>query len=48
MKIKVKKATYEEVCSLPKLRIKKPVKQSALARAVLYFASWGELKAVNF
>ena len=48
MKIKVKKATYEEVCSLPKLRIKKPVKQSALARAVLDFASRGELKAVNF
>lgn len=48
MKIKVKNSTYEEVCALPKIKIKKPVKQSFLARAILNLASGGELKAVNF
>ena len=48
MKIKVKKSTYEEVCSLPKPKTKKPVKQSALVREILNFASNGEIKAVNF
>lgn len=48
MKIKVKKSTYEEVCSLPALKTEKPVKQSALARAILNLASGGEIKAVNF
>lgn len=48
MKIKVKTSTYEEVCALPKLEMKKPVKQSALARELLNFAAGGEIKAVNF
>lgn len=48
MKIKVKTSTYDEVCALPKPEMKKPVKQSALARAILNFASGGEIKAVNF
>lgn len=48
MKIKVRTSTYDEVCALPKPEMKKPVKQSALARAILNFASGGEIKAVNF
>ena len=48
MKIKVKESTYEEVCALPKLKMRKPQKQSALARAVLNLASGSEIKAVHF
>lgn len=48
MKIKVKESTYEEVCALPKMKIKRPKRQSALARAILNLASGGEIKAVNF
>lgn len=48
MKIKVREATYDEVCALPKRKTKKPKRQSALAREVLYFASKGEIKAVHF
>lgn len=48
MKIKVKNSTYEEVCSLPKPKVKKPDRQSALARTILYLASLSEIRAVNF
>lgn len=41
MKIKVKESTYEEVCALPKMKIKRPKRQSALARAILNLASYG-------
>ena len=48
MKIKVKKSTYGEVCALPKMRNKKPIKQPAWARALLNLAAGVEIKTVNF
>lgn len=48
MKIKIKNATYEDVCAIPKPKAIKPVKQSALARAIFSIAATAEVKAVNF
>lgn len=48
MKIKVKESTYENILSLPKIKMKKPGKQSALARGILSLAASGECKDVNF
>lgn len=48
MKIKVIDSSYEEVMSLAREKAKKPVKQSAFARALLNCLSSGEIKAVNF
>lgn len=48
MKIKVVEKAYKDVVAMPKPKHIKPKKQSAFWRNVLYIASKGEVKAVDF
>lgn len=48
MKIKDTKKTYEEVCMIQGTKHKKPMKQTALLRALIRLISKKEIKDVNF
>lgn len=48
MKIKVKESNYDAVISLPKPKVKRPVKQPVWARVLLNIAASGEIKDDNF